>query len=69
MPDLESVLHFYSTLEGAVQLGHHQESVLTPLDLDVGEIEDLAAFLRTLTGPGPQIEALESVPEMESSSS
>jgi cytochrome c peroxidase len=60
MPDLESVIRFYSTLEGAVQLGHHQESVLSPLDLDAGEIKDLAAFLRTLAGPGPNIDVPES---------
>jgi cytochrome c peroxidase len=59
MPDLESVIRFYSTLEGAVQLGHHQESVLSPLDLDAGEIKDLAAFLRTLAGPGPKIDVPE----------
>ena len=50
MPDLESVVRFYSTLEGATQLDHHQESVLTPLLLEPGEIEDLVAFLETLSG-------------------
>ena len=59
MPDLESVLRFYSTLEGAVQLDHHQESVLSALDLDPGQIQDLEAFLRTLSGPGPEIESME----------
>ena len=53
MPDLESVVRFYSTLEGAVQLDHHQESVLTPLLLDPTEIDDLVAFLETLSGPPP----------------
>ncbi|MDG2021924.1 MAG: cytochrome c peroxidase [Phycisphaerales bacterium] len=56
IPDLASVLRFYSTLEGAIQLEHHQESVLSPLDLDAREIEDLEAFLGTLTGPGPRVE-------------
>ncbi|MCP4833343.1 MAG: hypothetical protein GY895_01130 [Phycisphaera sp.] len=50
MPDLESVVRFYSTLENATQLDHHQESVLTPLLLEPGEIEDLVAFLETLSG-------------------
>ncbi|MBC03116.1 MAG: methylamine utilization protein [Phycisphaerae bacterium] len=59
MPDLETVVRFYSTLEGAIQLDHHQESVLAPLDLSDGEIADLVAFLRSLDGdiefvtPGP----------------
>ena len=50
MPDLESVVRFYSTLEGAVQLDHHQETVLTPLGLDDRELADLVAFLGTLDG-------------------
>lgn len=54
MPDLESVVRFYSTLEGAVQLDHHQETVLAPLGLSEEEIEALVAFLRTLAGPGPE---------------
>jgi cytochrome c peroxidase len=53
MPDLASVLRFYSTLEGAVQLDHHQESVLTPLGLSDEELADLEAFLRTLDGGLP----------------
>lgn len=47
---LEEVLRFYSTLEGAVQLDHHQEKVLEPLELSESEIADLAAFLRGLNG-------------------
>ena len=47
---LEEVVRFYSTLEGAVQLDHHQETVLTPLGLDEGEIADLVAFLEALDG-------------------
>ena len=50
MPDLESVVRFYSTLEGAVQLDHHQETVLSPLDLDDRELADLVAFLGALDG-------------------
>lgn len=60
MPDLESVVRFYSTLEGATQLDHHQESVLTPLQLESSEIADLVLFLESLSGgysghddPGP----------------
>ena len=50
MPDLETVVRFYSTLEGAIQLDHHRESVLAPLDLTDQEIDDLVAFLRSLDG-------------------
>ncbi|MCP4837277.1 MAG: hypothetical protein GY895_21235 [Phycisphaera sp.] len=50
MPDLETVVGFYSTLEGAIQLDHHQESVLSPLGLADSEREDLVAFLRALDG-------------------
>lgn len=53
MPDLATVLRFYSTLEGAVQLDHHRESVLTPLGLSETELADLEAFLRTLDGELP----------------
>ena len=59
MPDLETVVRFYSTLEGAIQLDHHQESVLAPLDLTDGEVDDLVAFLRTLDGE-VDFEALDS---------
>ena len=47
---LEDVVRFYSTLEGAVQLDHHQEQVLSPLNLDEEEISDLVAFLESLEG-------------------
>ena len=50
MESLRDVVKFYSELEGAVQLDHHQESVLTPLGLTDREIDDLVAFLETLTG-------------------
>lgn len=53
MPDLETVVRFYSTLEGAVQLDHHQESVLAPLGLEESEIDAVVAFLRTLDGRLP----------------
>ena len=47
---LRDVLRYYSTLEGATQVGHHQELTLRPLDLSPAEIEDLVAFLESLTG-------------------
>ena len=50
MADLETVVRFYSTLEGAIQLDHHRESVLSPLGLADSEREDLVAFLRSLDG-------------------
>lgn len=53
MPDLETVVRFYSTLEGAVQLDHHRETVLSPLDFSDEESADLIAFLRTLEPAGP----------------
>jgi cytochrome c peroxidase len=45
---LEDVLHYYSTLEGAVRSGHHQEQILAPLHLTDGEKDDLIAFLASL---------------------
>ena len=48
--DLEAVLRFYSTLEGAAGRSHHQELVLTPLNLTEVEIADLVAFLGSLEG-------------------
>jgi cytochrome c peroxidase len=50
---LEDVVHFYSTLEGATQLDHHRELVLRKLDLSGEEVSDLAAFLGALTGSPP----------------
>ena len=47
---LGEVLHYYSTLENAVQLDHHQEQVLTPLEFTDRETTDLLAFLESLTG-------------------
>ncbi|MGA1399011.1 MAG: hypothetical protein ACO38P_01355, partial [Phycisphaerales bacterium] len=54
MPDLESVVRFYSTLEGAVQLDHHREQVLAPLELSEAESAALLAFLRSLDGAGSE---------------
>jgi cytochrome c peroxidase len=50
---LRDVLHFYSTLEGATQVGHHQEQTLRPLQLNDSELADLLAFLESLTGREP----------------
>lgn len=47
---LADVVRFYSTLEGAVQLDHHQETVLTPLGLTDAEQAALVRFLETLDG-------------------
>ncbi|MFM7297787.1 MAG: cytochrome-c peroxidase [Planctomycetota bacterium] len=53
MKSLADVVHFYSTLEGATQIGHHQEQVLQPLKLSASEAADLVAFLESLTGTPP----------------
>ena len=50
---LEDVLRFYSTLEGAQSLDHHQEQVLKRLDLTPEESSDLVAFLRSAAGSPP----------------
>ena len=50
---LDTVLNFYNTLEDMVVQDHHQESVLVPLELDEGQLEDLASFLRSLESPLP----------------
>lgn len=57
MESLHDVVRFYSDLEGAVQLDHHQESVLSPLGLTDEEIDQLVAFLQTLTGEMPPSES------------
>jgi len=48
--DLEQVVRFYSTLEGAAGRSHHQELVLTPLNLTDSQVSDLVAFLQSLEG-------------------
>lgn len=50
---LRDVLHYYSTLEGTIPAGHHGEQVIKPLHLADAEIDDLIAFLETLTGADP----------------
>ncbi|MEQ8767348.1 MAG: cytochrome c peroxidase [Planctomycetota bacterium] len=58
---LREVLKFYSTLEGATSAGHHQEILLTPRDFTDQEIDDLIAFLESLTG-APLPESLLTAP-------
>jgi len=50
LASLADVVDFYSTLEGALQRGHHQEQILAPLRLSPQEARDLLAFLDSLTG-------------------
>lgn len=47
--NLREVIEFYSTLPDTPAIGHREES-LQPLNLDPIEIEDLIAFLQSLTG-------------------
>jgi cytochrome c peroxidase len=47
---LEQVIAFYSTLDGAISLDHHSESVLKPLQLSPQESRDLLVFLQSLSG-------------------
>jgi cytochrome c peroxidase len=55
--DLAAVVRYYSTLEGALPTGHHEEALLAPLHLDDGEQADLVAFLQSLTSEAldPQV--------------
>lgn len=46
---LREVVSFYSTLDGATPAGHHAETILQPLMLSNQEIDDLVAFLESLT--------------------
>jgi len=46
---LADVARFYDTREGAVNMGHHRETILTPLGLSAAERRDLVAFLESLT--------------------
>lgn len=54
---LERVIEYYSTLEGAISVGHHaREMVLQPLQLSVTERSDLVAFLESLSDePQPRL--------------
>lgn len=59
---LPDVLQFYSTQAGAVQTGHHQETILRPLHLSDEAIADLIAFLESLTGAPLDAELLRQPP-------
>lgn len=47
---LEQIIEHYSTLSDAVQMNHHREKILQPLNLTDQEKSDLKAFLDSLTG-------------------
>ncbi len=55
---LTEVLDFYNTLERQVRLGHHQDPLLQPLELQASELRDLIAFLESLTSPDPPAKLL-----------
>lgn len=57
---LEDVVRFYSTLEGA---SARRESILQPLDLSDEEVNDLVAFLDSLTGYPLRPELMRPIPE------
>jgi cytochrome c peroxidase len=48
---LADVIEHYSTLADAVQIGHHREKILLPLNLSPQEKQDLEAFLLSLSSP------------------
>jgi cytochrome c peroxidase len=48
---LRDVLEYYSTLKDSVPVGHHGEKVLAPLHLSASEVDELVAFLETLSDP------------------
>ena len=50
---LDDVLDYYNTLDDMVIQDHHQETVLTPLELNDDQLSDLAAFLESLESPLP----------------
>jgi len=55
---LPEVLRYYSTLEGAMTGGHHAEQTLQPADLTDRQINDLIAFLESLTTADPPADLL-----------
>jgi cytochrome c peroxidase len=55
---LPEVLRYYSTLEGAMTGGHHAEQTLQPADLSDRQINDLIAFLESLTTADPPADLL-----------
>lgn len=59
---LREVVEHYSTLETARFPGHHRESILVPLNLSPQEVDDLVAFLESLSGTLPEAELLSPPP-------
>ena len=53
LESLDDVLDYYNTLDDMVIQDHHQETVLTPLELNEAQLNDLAAFLESLESPLP----------------
>lgn len=49
---LDDVLEYYSTLEGAIILDHHDEMILAPRNFTAQQKADLIAFLESLTDTG-----------------
>ena len=49
LPALRDVLRYYSTLEGRRGLPAQQERILVPLNLGERDVDDLVAFLESLT--------------------
>lgn len=50
LPNLEAVVAFYNNREGSIPTGHAQDPLLLPLNLTEQEAQDLAAFLKSLSG-------------------
>jgi cytochrome c peroxidase len=46
---LAEVVEFYSMLQGVLQAGHHERTILLPLFLDKAESRGLVDFLESLT--------------------
>ena len=55
---LRDVVRYYSTLEGRRPPGPHDEKILAPLNLTDAEIDDMVAFLESLTGEPLPVELL-----------
>lgn len=68
MAALEDVVRFYSTGIDPAPVVAGQEQILTPLRLTEGEIADLVAFLRSLTGETLAIELTQPQPSAVASS-
>lgn len=49
---LREVLTYYATLQGAVPSDHHDETILVPRNFTESQIDDLIAFLESLTDEG-----------------